>query len=108
MSEASEEMVLVSKAELERLRKLEADMPAIIEKAKHEGGMDRLKVLNQRNKENPELHRQKSKEYYELKKDKILAKRREAYKLKKAAQAAKPADSPGRSSDRTENSPDSI
>jgi hypothetical protein len=87
------EMVLVAKAELEELRKLKEELPAIIEKAKAEGGMDRLKVLNQKNKENPEEHRRKSKERYALKKDQILAKRREAYRLKKETKAQTPGDS---------------
>lgn len=88
-----EDLVTITRAELDELRKLKEDLPAMLEKAKQEGGMDRLRMLNERNKENPEEHRRKAKEYYELKKDKILAKRREAYRLKKAANA---------SSDRTE------
>lgn len=96
---------MVAEEEIERLRKLEADLPAMLEKARHEGGMDRLKILNQRHKDNPEEHRRKSKERYALKKDQILAKRREAYKLKKAAKLAQ---TPGDSSARTETSPDTL
>ncbi len=96
----TEEMVTIPKVELERLRKLEADLPSVIAKAKEEGGMDRLKVLNQYNKEHPEEHRRKAKEYYALKKDQILAKRREAYRLKKM-------EVPGGSSERSEISPGS-
>ncbi len=92
----TEELVTVTRAELEELRKLKEDLPALLQKAKEEGGMDRLKVLNQHHKENPEEHRRKAKQYYELKKDQILAKRKEAYKLKKAGAG---------SSDRTEKSP---
>ncbi len=85
MSSDENEMVLVSKAELEELRKLKEDLPAIIEKAKAEEAKDALHRLHQRDKENPEGHRERSKKHYELKKDEILAKRREAYKAKKAA-----------------------
>lgn len=85
MSDSNEEMVLVSKAELERLRKLEAEMPAIIEKAKHEGGMDRLKTLHKEQKENPQKHREQALRYYNLRKDEINAKKRAAYKAKKEA-----------------------
>lgn len=95
--------ITVSRAEWERLRRLEAELPAMLEKAQEEGGMNRLKILNQQRKENPEEHRRKSKERYELKKDQILAKRREAYRLKK--EAAKTSQTPGVSSDRPEKSP---
>lgn len=102
-SSMSDETVTISKQEYERLQKLEADLPAMLETAKHQGGMDRLKMLNQKRKENPEKHRELSKKRYELKKDEILAKRREAYRLKKEAKQ----NSPGIPSERPEKSPDS-
>lgn len=84
----SAEMVLVSKEvlkELERLKKLEEDLPVIIAKTKQERDKERLKELSQRQKETPEEHRQTMKDYYTKNKEVILAKRREAYKKKKAA-----------------------
>jgi membrane protein involved in colicin uptake len=86
----SEETINVPKAEWERLQKLEADLPALLEKTKQERDKERLKELSQRNKENPEEHRRKAKEYYTLKKDIIKAKRREAYARKKAETPAIP------------------
>jgi hypothetical protein len=97
---ASSDLVLISKAELDELRKLKEDLPAIIEKTRNERDTERMKALTQRHRENPEQHREQSKKRYDLKKDEINAKRREAYKLKKAA-----AGSPGPSSDRSDDSP---
>ncbi len=85
MSEATEEMVLVSKAELERLRKLETDMPVMLEKAKEEEQKEALVRLHQRDKENPEGARKRALKRYNRNKDEINAKRREAYKAKKEA-----------------------
>ncbi len=67
------EMILVPKEEYEELRKLKADLPAMLEKAKR--------------REDPEKHRERSKKQYAANKDTILAKRREAYQKKKAAVA---------------------
>jgi hypothetical protein len=97
-----EDTVVVSKAELEELRRLKADLPAIIEQAKLDRDKENLQKLTQRHKENPEKHRELSKRRYELKKDEILAKRREAYHRKKAANASQ---APGVSSDLSENPP---
>ncbi len=105
MSEATEEMVLVPKAELERLRKLEADMPAIIDGIRNETTKERLAALHKKQKENPEKHREQSKKRYELKKEEILAKRKETYQRKKAAKAAEAALA---CSGAVENPPDSI
>ncbi len=85
MSHTDSEIV-VSKTEWERLKKLEEDLPHIIEKTKQERDKERLHELTQRHRENPEEHRRKERERYELKKDIIKAKRREAYKLKKEAE----------------------
>ncbi len=82
-----EDYIRVPKAAWDRLCTLEAELPALLKKARQEGGMDRLKVLNQHHKDFPEEHRRKSKEWYALKREQILAKRREAYRRKKAATA---------------------
>ncbi len=81
------EMVLVSKEvlkELERLKKLEEDLPVILAKTKQERDKERLRELSQRQKETPEEHIQTMRDYYTKNKEIILAKRREAYKKKKA------------------------
>jgi hypothetical protein len=94
---ADSELVTIPRAELERLQKLEAELPLIIEKAKEEGGMGRLKLLHEKQKENPEKHREKAMKRYNLKKEEINAKRREAYRLKKSGEIRLPAqtNSPG-------------
>jgi hypothetical protein len=84
-SDMSDEIVMISKKELERLQKLEADLPAMLATAKEERDKERLAKLRQKEKENPEPHRKKALERYHKNKDEILAKRREAYRLKKEA-----------------------
>ncbi len=96
----SDETVIISKQEYERLQKLEADLPAMLDKIRNETTKERLEALTQRHKENPEKHREQSKKRYELKKEEILAKRREAYRLKKEAK-----QTPGVCSDAPEKSP---
>ncbi len=86
-SMALSDMVMISRAELERLQKLEAELPDIIQKAKEEEAKEALRRLHQRDKENPEAHRQRSKKLYERKKEEILAKRREAYRKRAKANA---------------------
>jgi hypothetical protein len=86
MAEANEEMVLVSKKRLEALEALEVAIPAMLEAAKKEGGMERLKLLHQKQRENPEKHREHCRKQYQENKDKRNAKRREAYRLKKEAE----------------------
>jgi hypothetical protein len=88
-------MVWVAEDELARLKArdtelqaLQAELPAMLEKAKHEGGMDRLKMLHQKQRENPEKHREMCRRQYQENKEKINAKRREAYRLKQAARGA--------------------
>ncbi len=88
-SMADTELVTVTRAELEELRKLKADLPAIIAQAKEEENKDALKKLHQRDKENPEKHRARALKSYERNKDAINAKRREAYKRKVADKKAK-------------------
>jgi hypothetical protein len=82
-TDSGSEMVLVSKAELERLRKLEEELPTVVEKVKQERDKERLKELSQHHKENPEEHRQKVLKRYHKNKEEINAKRREAYKKRK-------------------------
>jgi hypothetical protein len=84
----TEELVTVTRAELEELRKLKEDLPAIIAQAKLDRDKENLARLSQMHKENPEKHREQSKKRYHQKKEEILAKKREAYQRKKAAKAA--------------------
>ncbi len=86
MAEANEEMVVISKKRLEALEALEAAIPTMLEAAKKEGGMERLKHLHQKQRENPEKHREHCRKQYQENKDKRNAKRREAYRLKKEAE----------------------
>ncbi len=82
----SDELVLVSKQELEELkelRKLKASLPDLLEAARREGGLDRLRLLHEKQKANPAEHREKSKKRYQEKREQILAKRREARKKAK-------------------------
>jgi hypothetical protein len=85
-TESSDEMILVRKAEYERLKKLEGELPAVIAKTKEERDRERLKELSQRHKDNPDEHRQKALKRYYKNKEEINAKRREAYKNKKDAE----------------------
>jgi hypothetical protein len=85
----SEELITIPKAEWERLQKIEADLPALLEKTKQERDKERLQELSQRNKENPEEQRKKALKRYYRSKDEINAKRREAYKKKKLEEQAK-------------------
>ena len=48
-------MITVPQEEWNRLKQLEIELPAMLEKARQEGGMDRLKVLNEKRKENPDI-----------------------------------------------------
>lgn len=85
---ATPKMVLVSEeelVELMELRKLKEDLPGILEKAKEEERKDALVRLHQRDKENPEAAKARSKKHYTLNKDAVNAKRREAYHRKKQA-----------------------
>ena len=92
---ADQETVVIAKEELERLRKLEADLPALLEKAKADEAKDALNRLHQRDKENPELARQRANNRYKLKKEEINAKRREAYQRKKQCASSGEDNSPG-------------
>jgi hypothetical protein len=99
-----EETVVVSKAELEELRKLKADLPAIIDKIRNETDKERLARLHEKQRENPEKRREQAKKHYQQNKDDILVKRREAYQRKKAAKEA--LGSPGACSGAPEKTPD--
>ena len=78
------ELVLVPKAELEELRQLKADLPVLLQKARAEGGMDRLKVLHDQQRADPAAYREKARQRYHAKKAEVLARRRELYRAKKA------------------------
>lgn len=80
-STTSPKMVLVSEEELERLRRLEADLPAIVEKVRNETTKERFKDLQ--SKDTPEKVRDRANKYYMLHKEEINAKRREKRKQQK-------------------------
>lgn len=77
------EMITVPKETLERLLKLEADLPGLLEAAKAEERRNALERLHLRDKEDPMLARKRAKKRYMAQKDVINAQRREAYKAKK-------------------------
>jgi hypothetical protein len=104
----SSETVTILKSELERLRKLEEDIPAIIQRAKEEQYKDALAKLHQRDKENPEIARQRAMKRYAINKEEIKAKRREAYYRKKEeAKTAAAGSAPGSLSSIEEKTPES-
>ncbi len=86
------ELVTATRSELEELRKLKADLPAIIAQAKLDRDKENLARLTQMHKDNPEKHRENAKKRYHYKKEEINAKRREAYRLKKESKAKETAE----------------
>jgi hypothetical protein len=86
-AEHDTEMVLVPAARLKELEEIESHLPELIEKARIEGGMDRLKVLHEKRKANPADDSKKALERYYKNREEICAKRRAAYKAKKEAAA---------------------
>jgi hypothetical protein len=73
---------------IERLRALEAlETEMLTKKTAEEHDADRFKMLRERDKANPELASKRALKYYEANKEEINARRREAYKAKKAAKA---------------------
>ncbi len=82
-SESANEMITVPKAEWERLLKLEADLPAMLEAVEKRTAKERFKQLQQ--SDTPEKVRQRVNKHYQLHKDEINAKRREKRRLARAA-----------------------
>lgn len=85
-SNGSGEMVLVPKEvlkELEELRKLKEELPVMIDAGIIQNKKDRLKALDERLKDNPELKQKKNERWYTKHKEEYNARRREAYKKKK-------------------------
>jgi hypothetical protein len=80
--------VLVPIERLRALETLEAEIPAMLEKVKIERDKERLLMLHKKAKENPKEASEKALKRYYKNKEEINAKRREAYKLKKAAKSA--------------------
>jgi hypothetical protein len=82
------ELVTVSAARLRELEALEASIPTLLEKTKAERDKERLTILHEKQKANPEPNKKRNLENYHKNKEEINAKRREAYKLKKEAKAS--------------------
>jgi hypothetical protein len=76
-------MVWVSEVELQELRALKEQLPAILENAKLEERKDALVRLHQRDKENPVAARERALKRYYRNKEEINTRRREIYRLKK-------------------------
>jgi hypothetical protein len=86
-TEPANELVTISVARLRELEALEASIPTLLEKTKAERDKERLTELSAKNKENPKAHSDHVLKKYHQNKEEINAKRREAYRLKKEAQA---------------------
>jgi len=80
--------VLVPLERLRALEALEAEMPTRIAKALKDRDAERLARLHAKQVADPEPHKKKVLENYHKNREEINAKRREAYKAKKAAAAA--------------------
>jgi hypothetical protein len=83
-----EEMVLISKARLDGLLKLEAELPTMIEGGIKSRDKERLHALHEKLKADPELKKKKNEEWYAKHKEDYNARRREAYKKRKEPQGA--------------------
>ena len=70
---------------LRALEALEAGLPDMLARAKVERDKERFAMLHEKEKANPEPHKKKVLENYHKNKEEINARRREAYKAKKAA-----------------------
>ena len=70
---------------LRALEALEAGLPAMLAGAKADRDKERFAMLHEKEKANPEPHKKKVLENYHKNKEEINARRREAYKAKKAA-----------------------
>jgi len=80
--------VLVPVERLRALEALEASLPDMLARAKVEANTERLNKLHEQRKVDPEAYSKKVLEKYHKNKEEINARRREAYKAKKAAGGA--------------------
>ena len=79
--------VLVPLERLQALETLEASLPELLAKAKVDANTERLNKLHEQRKADPVAYSKKVLEKYHKNKEEINARRREAYKAKKAAVA---------------------
>ena len=77
--------VLVPVERLRALEALEASLPDMLARAKVDRDKERFAMLQEKEKANPDPHKKKVLENYHKNKEEINARRREAYKAKKAA-----------------------
>ena len=82
--------VLVSAARFKELEQMEAELPARIADAVTAATAERLKVLNDKRKENPKPHSDKMLKKYHEHKEEINKRRRDARLAKKLAAASEP------------------
>jgi hypothetical protein len=87
MSTETPTLVSIPLERLRALEALEAQLPVLIEKTKAERDRERLTVLHDKAKANPQEHSKKQLEKYHKNKEEINARRREAYRLKKETEA---------------------
>ena len=83
----SNTQVTISAERFRELEKLETDLPKLLEKAKEEARTERFTLLRERDKTNPEAHRQRSIKWQKENREEYNAKQRERYQKKKAAKA---------------------
>jgi len=77
--------VLVPLERLRALEALEASLPELLAKAKADRDKERFAMLREKQKADSEPHKKKVLENYHKNKEEINARRREAYKAKKAS-----------------------
>jgi hypothetical protein len=81
------ETVVISRTEYERLKKLEGELPTVIEQAKSDATAERFAALRARDAADPAAHAKRSAAWKKKHRDEYNAKRREQYKLKKVVTA---------------------
>ncbi len=86
--------VTISAERLRELEKLEAELPKLLEKAKEDAHAERFAMLREKDKANPEAHKERSNKWKKEHREEYNAKQRERYQKKKAAKAAA-AENPG-------------
>lgn len=88
----ADSMVLVSRAELEELRRIREELPVLVAKAKEvsidEYKQQRFAILHEKRKADPKAHSQKVLQKYYTNKEEINQRRRDRYREKKALEAA--------------------
>ncbi len=86
---------IVPTERLRALEALEAELPAIIQKAKEDFKKEQIDALRMRDKENPKAHVARTAQWKREHRDEYNAKRREQYKRKRDAEKSATAGGAG-------------